>query len=252
MSRRARRRTSLFGLTFLLIGIPFWWIRIPHPTAVLPTAVMVRTALSLTPPADFPSTLIRSGLDPKALAAAGVSSGSISSVLAAAASQINSAPTALSSADDALAAARTQVDQLTTKIQSGHGTQDDITALATANSGLATATSQRQATLDAIFSAATANLTNAQQTALATIRANRSWDLPLEFLTVNREQSEWVAVRDALANERVAVSLPDSLNQTAQSNLATWRADPSVSAAKSSLDSNLSGVTTSWNSTAGQ
>jgi hypothetical protein len=248
MSLRARRRTSFFGLAFLLIGLPVWWLHTLRPAS----AVTVRMVLPPTPPADFPSTLIRAGLDPKALAAAGVSSGSISSVLALAATQMNSAPTALSSADDALATARTEVDQLTTKIQSGHGTQDDITALATANSSLATATSQRQAALDAIFNAATASLSDGQKSALSTIRGNRSWDLPLEFLTVNREQSEWVAVRDALANERIAVSLPDSLNQTAQSSLATWRADSSVSAAKSSLDSNLSSVSTSWNSTAGQ
>jgi len=248
MSRRARARTSLFGLTFLLIGIPFWWLRVPR----LPAPVMVKVALPPTPPADFPSTLIRAGLDPKALAAAGVSSSSVSSVLSAAATQINASPTALSSADDALATARTQVDHLTSLIQSGHGTQDDITALATANSNLATATSQRQAALDAIFSSATANLTDGQKTALSKIRSNRSWDLSLEFLVVDRDESQWVQVRDALANERIAVSLPDSLNQTAQSNLATWRADPAVAAAKSSLDANLSAVTGSWNSAAGQ
>jgi hypothetical protein len=212
----------------------------------------MRVALPLTPPPDFPSTLIRAGLDPKALAAAGVASSSVSSVLSAAASQMNSAPTALSSADDALASARVSVDHLTSQIQSGHGTQDDITALATANSSLATATSQRQAALDAIFSSATANLTDAQKTALSKIRANRSWDQPLEFLVVDRAESQWVQVRDALANERIAVTLPDSLNQTAQSNLSTWRSDPAVAAAKSSLDANLSSVTSSWNSTAGQ
>jgi hypothetical protein len=203
-------------------------------------------------PADFPATLIRAGLDPKALAAAGVSSQTVSSVLAAAATQMSSAPADLSNADASYASARTEVDQLTAKIQSGQGSQDDIATLATAQTNLASATSQRQAALDAIFNAATANISNAQKTALSTIRTNRAaWDLPLEFLVVNREQSEWVAVRDALANERIAVSLPDSLNTNAQASLATWRADPAVSSAKSSSDANLASITTSWNSNAG-
>jgi hypothetical protein len=230
-----------------------WWLRRPPVTAAV---VRPPLPLLITPPstpADYPATLIRAGLDPKALAAAGVSSQSVSSVLSAAATQMNSAPNDLSNADTAYASARTQVDQLTAQIQSGHGSQDDIATLSTAQSNLATANSQRQAALDAIFNAGTANLSNAQKTALSTIRANRAaWDLPLEFLVVNREQSEWVAVRDALANERIAVSLPDSLSQAAQASLATWRADPAVSAAKASSDANLSAVTTSWNSTAGQ
>ena len=252
MSRRARARSSLFGFTLLLVGVPFWWIRFPHPRPPIPAATMLRLSLPPTTPADFPATLIRAGLDPKALAAAGVASGTVSAVLSNAASQINSDPTALSSADDALASARTSVDHLTSLIQSGHGTQDDITALATAQSSLATATSQRQTALDAIFNAAVANLSDAQKTALSKIRANRPWDVAIEFLVVDRTESQWVQVRDALANERIAVSLPDSLNQTAQSNLATWRSDTGVASAKSSLDSNLSAVTTAWNSAAGQ
>jgi hypothetical protein len=254
MSRRARSQTSILGFAFLLILIPLWWLKGPHSPASAAAAARLPLPL-LVPltPADFPSTLIRAGLDAKALAAGGVSSGSVSSVLAAAATQMNSAPSDLSNADTAYASARMQVDQLTSQIQSGHGSQEDITNLATATANLATATSQRQAALDAIFNAATANLSNAQKTALATIRANRAaWDLPLEFLAVNRQQGEWVAVRDALANERIAVSLPDSLNANAQASLATWRSDPAVSAAKSSSDANLPAITTAWNSAAGQ
>jgi hypothetical protein len=259
MSRRARARTSYFGLAFLLIGIPIWWLRVPHPpTAIAASAMPVPVLLppvpldALPPPADFPSTLIRAGLDPKALAAGGVSSQSISTVLAAAATQMNSSPTALSIADDAYATARTQVDHLTSQIQSGHGTQEDISALATATADIATATAARQDALDAIFNAATQNLTQAQQLALSKIRSNRSWDLPLEFLVVDRPQEQWVAVRDALANERIAVDLPGTLNQAAQAGLAVWRSDPAVASAKSSSDANLTAVTASWNSAAGE
>ncbi len=64
---------------------------------------------------------------------------------------------------------------------------------------------------------------------------------------VNREQTEWVAVRDALANEKIAAKLGDTPDQAAQSALSTWRANGSVSAARVSLDTNLASVTTAWN-----
>jgi hypothetical protein len=206
-------------------------------------------------PPDFPSTLIRAGLDPKALATGGILSGGVSAVLQAAADTMNANPTALTSADAAFASARGSVDQLQARIQSGLGTHDDLSAYQTALANLATATSQRQAALDQVFTTAIANLSAGQRSVLTQIRANCaqdfSRDYPTEFLTVSRTESDWVNVRDCLANERIAVQLPDTLDQGAQAQLATWRADPTVSAAKNSLDANLASVTTAWNTAAG-
>jgi hypothetical protein len=139
-------------------------------------------------------------------------------------------------------------DRLQRLIQSGQGSQEDVSAYPAQSSALSTATAQRQAALDAIFNAGTASLSEGQRTTLSTMRANRAaWDSPLEFLTVNRSQLEWVRLRDCLTNERIAIEYPDTLDQEMQADLATWRANQTVAAAIASTGSNLAAVTAAWN-----
>jgi hypothetical protein len=130
-----------------------------------------------------------------------------------------------------------------------------VASYQTATANLATATSQRQAALDATFAAATANLSEAARTTLTRIRASRAqdWsrDFPTEFLVIARQEAEWVSLRDCLANEHIAVKHPDLLSQDDQARLATWRADPAVLAAKTALDQNLTAVTDAWNTATG-
>jgi hypothetical protein len=198
---------------------------------------------------DLEVNTIRAGLDAKALAAAGVSAQSTSTVITNVNAYLFDHGSDLTSADSACATARTESDRLQRKIQSGQASQEDVSSYQTQVTALATATTQRQAALDAIFNAGTANLSEGQKTALATMRTNRaSWDSPLEFLTVNRTQTEWVHLRDCLTNERVAVEYPDNLDQAMQAELATWRANESVAAAITSLGTILSSVTSAWNS----
>jgi hypothetical protein len=252
MSRRARARTSLFGIALLFLVVPLWWSA-HRVSSLVPRGDSDHAGFVV--PADFPATLIRAGLDPKALAAAGVSSGTVGSVLQAAADTINANPNALPSADTAFMSARPDVDRLAAKIQSGLATQEDFTAYQAATSALATATTQRQTALDNIFTSAIANLSAGQRATLTQIRVNRAQDMsashPTEFLVLDRSQEDWVSLRDCLANEHIAIKYPDTLDQGAQAQLAAWRADPAVSAAKNSLDANLAAVTTAWNTAAG-
>lgn len=244
MSARARRHTTLFSLGILALLVPLLW------KSGLFAAVFAAPAAPTPTPEHFEVVLIRSGLDAKALAAAGVSSGSIASVLQAASAEASEAPSALSQADATYATWRVEADRLERLITAGKGTQEDVAAYQTAKANLASATSARAAILDGYFAAGIEGLASGQRTALTKIRANRSWELPLEFLVVDREEAEWVQVRDALANERIAVDLPDTLSQAAQQSLAGWRANASVAAAKASFDANLASVTSAWNSSA--
>jgi hypothetical protein len=279
MSRRARARTSLFGIGLLFLAFPLWLATrrsasgsnngstngvtnrgavsgsIASSSSSAATSRAVADAPGFVVPTDFPATLIRAGLDPAALAAGGVQSGGVGAVLQAAADTINANPNALPNADAAFAIARTDVDRLQALIQSGLGSQEDVTAYQTAVTSLATATSQRQTALDQIFTTAIANLSAGQRTVMTQIRANRavefSRDFPTEFLTLDRSQETWVNVRECLANEHIAVKHPETLDQGEQAQLATWRANQTVSAAKNSLDANLATVTTAWNTAAG-
>jgi hypothetical protein len=243
MSRRARARTSLFGFAILVILVPiFARIRVPHLLRFLHFQAPAHAQ-------DLEVDAIRAGLDAKALAAAGVSAQSTSTIITNVNAYLLDHGTDLSLADSAYAGARNESDRLQRKIQSGQGTQEDVGSYQTQVAALATATTQRQAALDAIFNAGTANLSEGQKTTLSTIRTNRAaWDSPLEFLTVNRTEIEWVHLRDCLTNERVAVEYPDNLDQAMQAELGTWRANQSVAAAITSLGTNLSSVTSTWNS----
>jgi hypothetical protein len=280
MSHRARARTSLFGLGLLFLAFPLWLATrgsasgsnngstngatnsgvmsgfiAPSPAPIAAASRADTDAAGFVVPADFPATLIRASLDPAALAAGGVQSAGVGAVLQAAADVINANPTALPNADAAIASARPDVDRLEALIHSGLAAQEDLTAFQTATSALATGMTQRQTALDNIFNGAIANLSAGQRTVITQIRANRavefSRDFPTEFLAIDRSQETWVNVRECLANEHIAVKHPETLDQGEQSQLATWRANQTVSAAKNALDANLATVTTAWNTAAG-
>lgn len=251
MSRRARTHTSLLGLALVFLAVPLWWAgsRVGDAASDAEHAPFVV-------PADFQVKLLRSGLGADAIAASGVASGSVLNLLQAAADELNAHPSTLDAADTAYGAARVESDRLRAKIQSGQASQEEIASYQTQVSNLAAATAQRQTTLDSVFAAATANLTSPQRAALTRIRANRAVDhskeFPIEFLVVERTEAQWVALRDALANEKQAVKYPDTLNEAAQTLLASARGDASVASARASLTSNLASVTSSWNTASGQ
>jgi hypothetical protein len=268
MSRTARTRSSLALALVVFLAAAVWFagrqlaragetplkggekLGDSIVAASAPKAKPARTAV-FPVPGDFKVKLIRAGLEPRALCAAGVSSGVILTALQAAADNMNGAPTSLDSADASYATAVNTADALARRIQSGKASQEEIASYPAARTALASAQSAQQSVLDGYFNAAVANLPNAQRLALANIRANKGWELPAEYLVVNRTETEWVALRDALANERIAVELPGTLSQSCQALLATVRADGSVSAALTNVQNSLTSVTNSWNTAAG-
>ncbi len=202
-------------------------------------------------PTDFKVKLLRAGLTPRALAAAGVLSNSILPTLQAAADQMNGAPGAMETADAAYVSARVAADALASKIQGGTASQEEVAGYPPAKSALDAASAARQAVLDGYFSAATANLTANQRSALTTIRANKALGFPEEYLVVNKTEAEWLALRNALSTERQAIDLPDMGSEAATQLLTTFRADPSVAFATTGVQTGLAPITTAWNTAAG-
>ena len=202
-------------------------------------------------PQDFKVGLVRAGLDARALAAAGVPSQSVLAALQAAADVMNASPGALDSLDDAYGAARAASDARERKIQSGLATQEEVSGYAALKSARDSAAAATQTALDGIFNAAAATLTSNQRVLLTTIRANRAWGFDPEYLTVNRSEADWVRLRDALAHERIANQLPGTLNESAQTFLSGVRAEGSTAAAISAVSNSLSGITSAWNTAAG-
>src|SRR5262245_52337918 len=66
-------------------------------------------------------------------------------------------------------------------------------------------------------------------------------------LTVERSESQWVDLREALANERISAADGVDPDANAHALLTQLRADPTVNAAASNLNANLIAVSASFN-----
>lgn len=202
-------------------------------------------------PAELELALRRAELEPEAVAAAGVSSGAAGGVVTEALSQLVATPGVLDAAAAALAEARQLRDQLERVIQAGHATPEQLSAYPLAVSEVTQFQSQLQTAIGNLSDQATAALSTTQRATLATIRSNRRWDLPTEFLVINRPEAQWVELRNCLANERIAAALGEDPDPQAQAALAAFRSNPLVAAAKANLDANLAVVTAAWQAALG-
>lgn len=239
MSRLAKGSTTLFSLvTLVLASIIVWRVLPQQPPAIDPT--------------DLRAALIRAGLGADALAAVGCSAQQASTVVADAKAEIVAHPTRLSEDDTSCASARVTADALGKKIQAGLASQEEIGSYAAATSALESEQNERQAAVDAIFTAGCASLSQGQVALLTKIQGNRARHLEVELLTVDRTTEEWVALRDALDNERVNAQSGEETSPAASTILTTARENQTVADAKASCVANLATLTTAWiNATAG-
>lgn len=195
---------------------------------------------------ELAAALCRAGLDPAPLAAGGVTSASVGALADNALEYLAAQPGVLDQADIACGEAAAECDQLLQLIRAGMATPQQLEGYPGAKVALAQATAQRQAAVQDFFDAATAGFTAAQRNTLTSVRGNRKWELPVEFLVVDRSEPQWLQLRDALANERVAAKLGQPPDPGAQAALAEFRSHPLVAAAKANLDASLDVVTTAW------
>jgi hypothetical protein len=223
----------------------------PHGTTTTNSRKPVRRP---DPPAtriEVEVALERMGLTLKSVAAAGLNSAQVSAVVGEAAGSIRSNIQSLRNADIAAGNARAEGDRLRRLIQAGLSTEQDRAAYATAQSSLSAAQAQAQTVLDAASTAAMANFSPELKTALETLNANKAWDLPIQYRAVSRSQADWVGLRDALANDRVAAGLHQEPDPTAAALLQAANQNPAVLSAAN----NLQGITelqTAWNTAVGQ
>jgi hypothetical protein len=85
------------------------------------------------------------------------------------------------------------------------------------------------------------------------MQANRAaWPLPIEFLSINRTQAQWIALREALAQEHIAAKRGQELDAQVQSYLAIARSDTTVASVVSNTVANLPTVQATWDSAMAQ
>jgi len=263
MSRIVRKPITLFSFSFAILIVPIWlWFRpspiVPMPPEPVLAAPMVATlpqlpnGQPLEHPAQFNVLLTRAGLSPDALAAAGVSELSVSTIVSSALTSVQAHPQVLATLDMSFAEARRESDERRRRIQSGLGTEADVTIYQASSAAMNSAEAQRETFLTELLATATANLPPEQRTALVAIRANSTWNLPKQYMVVNRTQEQWVALRDALANERIAAKLGEEPDPACQALLATCRANSAVIAGTSGVaPENLAAIRSAWNTAAG-
>ncbi len=196
----------------------------------------------------FAGVLLRVGLSAEALAAAGTTGSQVPSLVAAVESAHD--PSTLASRDQAYADARVNRDRLARLVQSGLGSQADVTALVQAETDLQTATSARESYLAGLRSAGLATVAATASASVQRIHANSSWGFPVHYLVSDRSEPDWVALRDALATKRISEQYGEPFYPEAQVYLAAVDLEPEIALAKVNFDTNIVAVQTAWNSAA--
>ena len=196
--------------------------------------------------ADLAVPVLRAGLSPEVIAAAGVAPSGVATMVTDMTASSAHQTGALAVADSTYAQAKATHDTLQRIVRRGQATAQEVADLQQAKQDLANATAARQAVLDALFDEATSSLTATQKATLSQIRANSAWKLPTEFLVISRTQAQWVELRDLLQHEKICAKLGWTPDPACVTSLAQLRAQASVAAAKTSLDTNQAAVTTAW------
>ncbi len=218
-------------------------------------AVLLPTVLSLgiaaasiaTPSSSDTAVLaLRAGLSAEALAASGITSTGVAGIIDDLTESDPAVNGDLAGADATYSSAKSSHDELQRLVKSGQATDQQVADLQQAKIDLDAAIAARDAVLDALFTAATADLTTAQKATLSTIRGNAHWKQPTEFLVIDRTDDEWVELRDLLQHEKTCADLGWEPEAACVTRLAQLRAHTDVATAKTGLDTNLASVRTAW------
>lgn len=245
MPSSVRTPLSVVSLLLVLLAMPFLW-------RVAFAADTDGEGEPSTPTCPCPASvitcpLIRAGLDSESLAAVGVASDDIPSTLAEAVDVWVADPDRLPDADAAYASARRSVDSLRRLVRSGRGSEQDVADLASAKQDLEDAQDERQAALDAMRAAAAESMSSSKATLLECAYQNRRWDFAPVWLRVkDRSQADWVKLRDALTNEKVADRYGDDPDATLQSFLSSCRSDADAATCKVNYEGSLTAVEAAW------
>jgi len=208
-------------------------------------------AAASTPLATDGVVLLRLGLSPKSLAAAGVTAAQVATVASNLDSSTPAQNGALDAADGTFATEKQAHDTLLRVVKSGQATSEQVTELGAAKSALSTAVANRIAVMDSLHDAATASLAGVVQAKLDTIRANDRVKVPMQFRVLSKTSTEWLELRELLAHEDACTELGDPQVPEKATALAAWRALSHVALAKSNMDSNLTAIKSGWTAVTG-
>jgi len=184
---------------------------------------------------EVTAAAMRAGLHADSLLAAGVSSAAFPSIVSGVREYLVAHPGQMRTLDAQVDTARrpARLSQSETPPPQGTVTVDQATAA-------------RDAFYAAIFDAATTSLNQEQKSMLRAQKQNKGKSVPAKYLVVDRSDTEWVALRDALADQRIAARDGRQPAAEVAQRIATADANASVAAAGQRLAGDLAASRTAW------
>ena len=226
-------------------------VRIAAVVAVAIAGVATATVASLPKSAAIkikkpePAPLIAShyldvlGLSPDALAAAGLNAEMAAQIKENLQAHLTGNGAGLAAAIDAWGAAHRDADLAHRAVQSSKGTVENMTAKQAA---LASALSAKNSALNAATAAALDQFDANIVTTLARIKANRPYNVPVQYLLVDRTDEQWRQLRDALSHRKTREHLGREMDADAVTIIANADAQPATVAAAAAVSENLTGI----------
>ena len=192
--------------------------------------------------------LYRSGLNPEALAAAGVTTAQVEAMCNALRADLVEVQPILSAADAGVAEGRTNVGRLKRLIRSGKATADEVSQLEQAKASCEAALAEQGNCMNHFHAAACAVLTEAQRETLSRIRRNSKWKVPTPYMVLDRTPEQWMQLEEYLDVERIETRWGHEVPAEVVSVLAEARADAAFAAASAAHETNLAAVETAADS----
>lgn len=219
-------------------------------------AVASRTTSSRldAPPSavELMGVLARLQLTPRLLAAVGFTAGETSTLVGNARTHLDSRMGALRTLEAEINLQRRECDALRVRVQSGQASAQERTAYEAALAACAASDSALAQHLAATRSAALTAVQEDRRAALELAGDNMAGhDVPTQYLFSSRTEAEWVRLRNALANQRIALNRGQEPDQWCIALLASCNAEAATAAAVVNLSANLQAVTEAWETAAG-
>ena len=190
--------------------------------------------------------LYAAGLTPEVMACAGFTAVQTSSAVSRTRAEFGVLFNQIQFARLALQEASSQRERLSAVVRSGTGTPEQSVALVAIAREEREARSALASAVAAVRDVAVEGLPSTLVAGLDRIESNARNDLPAWHRAAEREEQEWLAIRDSLVSERIHVGHGQQVPARAQAILAAAAADPDVAMAKSNFDINGSAVSVAW------
>ncbi len=192
--------------------------------------------------------LYRSGLNPEALAASGVTSAQVEAMCNALRTDLVEVQPILATADAGVAQGRSDVGRLKRLIRSGKATEDELAQLAHAKSACEAAMAEQTNCMNHFHAAACAVLTDTQRATLRRIRRNSKWKVPTPYMVLERTPEQWMQLEEYLDVERIETRWGHEVPAEVVAVLSEARADAAFATANAAHETNLSAVETAADS----